>query len=308
MRTTRIVATLALAGLLLLAAPAAFAQDPADAPIRVVVSIPPIKYFVETIAGDYADVYVLVKPGQGPHSYEPTPRDVAALKEAKVFFRAGMPFETVLIDKVRAVAPDLHVVDIAGAPDDSNAEDAPAAAAPAGRSHAGHAHAEHGHAEDAHVWLDPIEGKSIAHVVAHAMRDVDPEHYAHFCSRAHKLMEALDETDRQIRAQLAPYAGRSFLIYHPALGHFAERYGLVQLAIESEGKEPGPRGLAELIDRAKAEKIRTVFVEKQFPQTSARAVVDAIGAEMATIDPLSEDYVENLKAIGSALAAALARP
>ncbi len=79
--------------------------------LQVFVSIVPQKYFVERIAGDLAEVSVLVTPGKSPATYSPTPDQVRKLAQAHVYFRIGVSFENGFMHKIASIAPDTRVVD-----------------------------------------------------------------------------------------------------------------------------------------------------------------------------------------------------
>jgi zinc transport system substrate-binding protein len=134
-----------------------------------------------------------------------------------------------------------------------------------------------------------------------------PAHAEEFRANLAALSEALDAADGRIAAQLAPVKGAAVYVFHPAFGYFADRYGLVQKAIEVEGKEPTPRELAELVEQARKDKARTIFVQVQFPARGAARIAEAIGADVAELDPTAYDYLANLERMAALLREKLAR-
>jgi zinc transport system substrate-binding protein len=118
--------------------------------------------------------------------------------------------------------------------------------------------------------------------------------------------EDLDRLDARLRESLAPLKGRDFFVYHPAFGYFADAYGLRQIPVEIEGKEPTARQLARLIDRARAEGVRVIFVQPQFSAKSAQAIATAIGGSVIPLDDLAKDYLANLAAMAEKVRGALA--
>jgi zinc transport system substrate-binding protein len=295
--------------------------------IRAVVGIPPIAFFVERIGGPQVAVDVLVAPGQSPHAYEPTPRQAAALAEADVYFACGMPFESRLLDRIRGSFTRLRIVDTCEGItlrtlSDAEHEHQGERGADGGQSRdgdglhtsggsesydgAGSYHHEHTAGEpDPHVWLNPQFAIIIARNVAAGLGAASPAQVGGFEHNAAALIAELSELDGKIAGQLAPLRGRTIYVYHPAYGYFADRYGLRQRAVEAEGKEPGARELASLIERARAEGVRVIFVQPQFPTLGARHVADAIGGAVVPLDDLSRDYVSNLKRIADELERAL---
>ncbi|MBM4117817.1 ABC transporter substrate-binding protein, partial [bacterium] len=230
MNARRWLAHLALLGL---AAPAA------AAPLRVVVSILPQRAFVEAVAGPHARVEVLVGPGRNMHTYEPTPKQMAALAEADLVLPIGVPFEHAWLPRLAAANPKLRVVDLLEA---AGVERLPMI----GRAHAGHE--THGEGElDPHVWTDPGLVARLLPPLAAALAEADPAHAADYTAGAERYAGELAALDGELRSLFAGLAGRRFLVFHPSWGYLAAAYGLVQVAIEHEGKEPGARALAGLI-------------------------------------------------------------
>jgi zinc transport system substrate-binding protein len=262
-------------------------------PLKAFVTLLPQAYFVERIGGPYANVHVLVGPGQSPHTFDPTPQQMARLAGARIFFAAGLPFERQLLAKAKAVNPNLQVIDTRqGIP---LRWMTPAEAA-ADAEEPGEGHAARGHAgePDPHFWLNPRYAKTMAATIEKALAAADPAHAEAFRKNLAALHEDLGQLDARLRGALAPLAGRGFFVYHPAFGYFADAYGLRQIPVEIEGKEPSARRLAQLVARAKAEGVRVIFVQPQFSAKSAEAVAQAIGGSVIPMDDLAKDYLANM--------------
>ena len=271
------------------------------APLRVVVSLLPQRAIVEAVGGGFVTVEVLVGPGRNVHTYEPTPRQMAALAEADLILPIGVPFERAWLPRLKAAHPQLPVLDLL------------AAAGIAPLPLLGHAPAESGAEEpagelDPHIWTDPLLVARLLPPLVAALAAADSMHAADYQAGAARFAAELAALDAEIRGLLAGLEGRRFLVFHPSWGYFAAAYGLVQVAIEHEGKEPGARSLAGIIARAKTEGIRVVFVQQQTATASAQAVAEAVGGRVIALDPLAPDYVENLRRsarlIGEALRSA----
>lgn len=277
----------ALALLALLVAPAWLHADTASLPI--LVSIAPQQFLVEQVAGDRARIDVLVAPGHGPATYEPTPQQMRRVREARAWFRIGVAFEAVWHDRLVAAGPSMRVVDMAAGIARRQADRVEGARA--------------GGLPDPHVWTSPRLARRMAGTVRDALVELDPAHAAHYRANHDRLATELDALDARLREMLAPVRGRSFLVFHPSWGYFADEYGLTQLPIESAGKDPGPRTLTRVIAEAKRRGIRVVFVQEQFSRAMAEQVAREIDGKVVAVDPLSADYVANLLAVGGALAA-----
>jgi zinc transport system substrate-binding protein len=288
------------------AAPPGAAGAPAAKPLQAFVTLLPQAYFVERIGGPHVDVHVLVGPGQSPHTFDPTPQQMARLSDARLFFAAGLPFERQLLAKAKAVNPNLQVIDTREGIPLRWMTPAEAEAEEQGESPKGAA--AHGHAgePDPHFWLNPRFAKTLAATIEKALAAADPAHADVFKRNFAALEEDLDKLDARLREALAPLKGRGFLVYHPAFGYFADAYGLRQIPVEIEGKEPAARQLAGLVARAKAEGVRVIFVQPQFSAKSAEAVAQAIGGSVIAMDDLAKDYLANMTDMAEKIRRALA--
>lgn len=277
-------------------------------PVRVCVSILPQKTFVEQIGGDRVAVDVMVAPGASPHTYEPRPRQMAALAGTRVYFAVGVPFEQAWLPRIAAANPDLRVVHTEAGIDkiameahsDHGEEHPGAGAAPA----AAEAHHRH-QGLDPHVWLAPplvvIQGRAIRD----ALVALDPAYRAHFEARFDAFRQRLENLDADLRRLFGARPGAQFLVFHPSWGYFARAYGLTQVPIEIEGKEPKPAQLQQLIAQAREKGIRVVFVQPQFSRRSASMVAREIGGRVVPADPLAEDWEGSLRAAAAAFEEAL---
>jgi zinc transport system substrate-binding protein len=244
----------------------------------------------------------MVGPGQSPATYDPTPRQMARLSGAELYFRVGVPFENIWMARIADINRRMRLIDLRdGIP-----------LRPIGDHH----HGDHGHADetghraaalDPHIWTSPPLAKIMAEHIRDALADFDPAHVEDYRRRYAAFADDLDRLDRELKERLAGLEHRRFLVFHPSWGYFAEAYGLEQIAIESAGKAPGPRALADIIDLARARHIRVIFVQQQFSQATAATVARAIGARVATVDPLAEDYLANLRKVADAFLKALER-
>lgn len=271
-------------------------------PLSIFTSVLPSSYLVERIGGEAVRVSTLVEPGQSPETYEPTPRQMALLSGSQLYFRIGVPFEHVWMKKIVSMNPKIKVVDLRQGITLREIE--------------GHHHSEEGkdacldadheeHGKDPHLWLSLRNATIMAETIAEALEQWAPERKEQFRKNLSELNAELKQADDDVRRLLAPHQGRRFMVFHPAWGYFADDYGLEQVPIEIEGKSPNARALARLIDRAKAETIRVIFVQKQFSTVSAEAVAKAIGGKVVAMDPLSPDYVNNFRSIAETLAEGL---
>ncbi len=321
MRTVLAAIGLAMLAACLSAANATATQQhsvavPPGAKLKVFVSILPEAYFVERVGGRHVEVSTLVGPGQSPHTFEPTPREIARLADARLFFRIGWPFEARLLEKAAAVNPALKVIDLREGialrwmtADEENAEHSASFSRDSQRS-ASHAPAgpERVQTEDEadpHSWLNPRNASIMAATIARALEAADPAHAADYQANLRTFQADLAALDARLAATLAPLKGRQLFVYHPAFGYFADAYGLKQVPVEVEGKEPTARQLAALVDRARAAGARVIFVQPQFSPRNAEAVAKAIGGAVVPFDDLAKDYIANLSDMADKVRTAL---
>jgi zinc transport system substrate-binding protein len=270
-------------------------EPPSAGTPRVFVSILPQADFVERLAGGRVRVEVLVRPGQTPETYSPTPRQMARLAEARVFFTAGVPFEEALIPRIRASMKNLTVVDTLEGLRLREME-----------GEHEHAAGDHHHGDkDPHVWLDPLLVRRQAETIRDALIALDPAGAGEYRANCAKLQEDLETLHAELTAALAPLRGREILVFHPAYGYFCAAYGLKQTAVEVEGKAPGARQLAAIIERARAGGVKAIFVQPQFSQKTAATVASGIGASLVTMDPLARDYFANMRQMARRVGEAL---
>ncbi|MEZ4600668.1 MAG: zinc ABC transporter substrate-binding protein [Syntrophotaleaceae bacterium] len=267
---------------------------PSTQPIKTFVSVLPQKYLVERVGGEHVEVSAMVGPGRSPHTYEPTPRQMSELSRTRVFFQIGVPFEQVWIKRITALNPALELVDLRKG----------IRLLPSPAHHHDHHHG-HGEELDPHIWTDPMLAKIMAGQILETLSRLQPQRKADFTANYQALVADLAELDRYIRDRLDGVKQRRFLVFHPSWGYFAAAYDLEQIAIETEGKEPGPRALARIIDLARKNNIRTIFIQPQFSRTTAETVARAIDGKVEAIDPLSEDYLDNLRKAADAFVLSL---
>jgi len=161
---------------------------------------------------------------------------------------------------------------------------------------------------DPHVWLTPTNMAIMASNTVDALVAFDPAGKEIYAARLTSLRAQLAQLDAELRTLLTPVHGGVLFTYHPSWGYFTDAYGLRQVAIESEGRAPAARQLAALIDLAKQEKVRRVFTEPPYDPKPSQTLARQIGAEVATIDPLAEEWDANLRAIAAQVRAALTPP
>jgi zinc transport system substrate-binding protein len=263
----------------------------AESGLNVIASILPQKYFIQKIGGDRVNVSVMVLPGANPATYEPKPRQMVNLSKAKIYFAIGVPFENNWLPKFSRTNPGMMVVAT-----QSGIKKLP-------MKTGGHHHDEiqNGHekpvtgTKDPHIWLSPplvmVQAKNILDGLVRA----DPKGQNKYEANYTAFLRELKDLDEEIRKDLQTTGpNHRFVVYHPSWGYFAHAYGLEQIPIELEGKQPSPRKLLELVQEARKDGIKVIFVQPQFSEKSAETIAHAIGGKVVVADPLAEDWKNNL--------------
>lgn len=255
-------------------------------PVRVAVSILPQKYFVQRIGGTDMAVQVMIPPGYSPATYAPTPGQIRKLADVDLYFKTGhLPFENFWMEKIKSAAPDMKIIDTSEGIQHIG-----------GHHHHEHKNGEHHASLDPHTWLSPSAVKIQCQNIRNAlMETVPPEKKQDILVNCQRFVSEIDRLDTELRAIFEPYRHQTLLVFHPAWGYFARDYNLSQMAIESEGKEPTPKRLIELIKEGRIRKNPVIFIQRQFDRHSAQAIADEIKGEVVVLDPLAEDWLKNMR-------------
>ena len=261
---------------------------PNDKPM-LTVTLEPLRYFTEAIAGEHYEVVSMVPKGSSPESYDPTPQQLVALSRSQAYLRIGyIGFEQAWMKKLEANAPDMKVFDTSRGVDLIRGE--------------GHWHGDHFHegGVEPHIWNSTRNAIIIAENICAALCELDVAHQEEYMNRLDSLKGTIAQTDEKVRT-LLENADSTFLIYHPALSYFARDYGLKQISIEEGGKEPSPAQLKALIETCRKDKAHIIFVQQEFDQQNARLIADELGVDVVSINPLSYDWEEEMVRVAEAL-------
>ncbi len=254
------------------------AKPEADPRPLVAVSVLPQQHLVERIAGDHVRTALMIPVGANPTSYSPTLTNLQDLSEADLYVKVGhphFPFEKSWLEHLLEERENLLVVDCS--------------------ENVTHP------AMDPHIWLTPQKAGSMALIIKKGLATVLPEEREDFEQNFSALLGELEALNQEIEGHLANRQSDTFFVLHPAWGHFAQAYGLKQVAIEKDHKAPDPRSLALIIDHARREGARSILVQPQFNPAPAQTVADAIGAEVVVIDPLAYDWPESLRQLSRSI-------
>lgn len=251
---------------------------------HVLVTIAPQKFLIEKIAGDFVSVQVVVPAGASSHTYEPTMKQMLHAKEAKIWFCIGENFETYFL---KNLGKDLVIAHAVDAIDPLRGSCCSCAC----------------HDYDLHFWLAPTQLMLHAKQIEKELSKLCPEKATLFAENTKVLLEELSALDGEIKTLLEPKKDKVICVSHSSFGYFCRDYGLKELVIEFEGKEPSARHLAHLLDSAKEANVKHLYLQIQHNVRGARKVAQDLGAESIFLDPYEEDVISNLRKIAKAFSA-----
>lgn len=260
------------------------------------VTIEPQRYFAEKIAGDLFQINCVTPAGQSPETYDPTPQQMVQISQSQAYFRIGeIGFEQAWMKNLQSQNPDMVVFDLSeGMELIKNEEEA---------HEEGEAHPHHHHGSvDPHIWTSISGARVIAQNTYQAFIKLDPENQEVYRAGYQRMIEEIDSTEAEMKQLLQPLAGTAFIIYHPALTYFAREFGLKQLCIELDGKEPSPAQLKQLLETATQSGAKVVFVQQEFDQKNAELIAKETGCRLVTINPLSYNWQDEMIRLATILA------
>jgi zinc transport system substrate-binding protein len=261
---------------------------------QVLVSIEPQQFFVEKIAGNAVSVNVLVPPGGNPHAFEPTPKQMLNAGRSDIWFRIGESFETRASDVLKSHNPNMMIVD--------TREGIQLISLSGHTCCHHHSHACRHDDQDTHIWLSPRLAKIQVKTIAKALSNRYPECHEKFEKNLNRFLAELDELDNDLAFLFSKSETKAILVSHPAFGYLCKDYGLTQLSIEFEGKDPSPQQLTQLFQTVKNLNIKRVFTQEQYQNKGALLMAKELRAEVFSVDPYSRDYLNNLKKIAKLFA------
>lgn len=282
------------------------ACDGKQANERIVsVTIEPQRYFAEKIAGDKFTINCVVPAGQSPETYDPTPQQMVRVGKSQAYLRIGsIGFEQAWMDNIRENNPGLRIFDLSeGISLLKNPEEEDNHHHEGEHHHGdeGHHHHHHG-GVDPHTWSSISGAKVIAKNTLDAFVALDPENKAYYEANYDLLRQEIEETEKTVSGLLKPLSNKTFIIYHPALTYLADEYGLTQLCIEMDGKEPSPAQLKELVETSRKHNAQVVFIQKEFDQKNAELIAKETGCRLIPINPLDYDWNKEMIHIAKSLA------
>ena len=255
--------------------------------LQITTTIAPATQVISEIADTLLTVTTLLPQGNSPENYEPTPQDIQALATSTAYFYMGdLGFERSWVERIHTMQPDLQLVRL-----DQELTD---------RAHH-HKHPQTSTLHDPHYWTSVRGLQAMAHTIYTALSCIDTLHRESYRTGYSRFSERLSRIGKEIQAQLTTLPSRAFVIYHPSLTEFAEEFGLHQLVIEQDGKEPTPQQIQTLIEEARRQDVRVVFIQQEFDSKLIQSIASELGARTVLINPLDGNWEAQLRGIAHAL-------
>lgn len=236
----------------------------------ITVTFPPLKAWVEEVAGSGHEIHVLMGAGTDPHHFQLKPKDMVEVSKSEVFLSFGTPDEVQIEKKLSSVmrgATKIHV-------------------------------SPPGEVEDSHYW----HRAGVMKECVSALAALQPWSDQPVEAKVEALVKKLDQTDREIREKLAPYQGRRFYVMHPAYG-FIEDYGLEQVAIEAGHQAVSPASLVKVLKQMKADGAGMMLMRRGHHPGLRKKIREMGGIRIVDVELLSENYTGLLHEIADAIVA-----
>jgi len=257
----------------------------------VFASILPLQYFADQITGNLYHSEVMVPPGVGPETYNPTPRQMGEMAKAGAYFANGfLGFEEAYVEKFQSTNPNLLFINTSAGVELIHSSE--------------HHHGDPAHEKgvDPHTWSSPEGARIIARNIFDGMVRIDPANKDLFQANLDRLLTRIDSVDHAVATILTGIPSRTFMVFHPALGYFAQEYHLEQLSIEFEGKVPTPRHVQNIVLEAKSKNISSILIQREFDVENAEIIANETGSKVIQIDPLAYDWPKEMISLAHKMA------
>lgn len=256
----------------------------AHALVKVGVSVVPQAEIVKSIGGNRVEVRAILDQGDSCGTFEVRPSQLAWLANADILFRIGLTWEENLLPRIVEAVPSLAVIDLREGLELHRVQ---------------YQDGDHLLSQwDPHTWLNPVLVNKMARKIAIQLTEMDPAGREYFEQRYDEFSQKLDQLDQTLESWMKPFADSIFFVYHPAFGYFAERYGLNQVAIQAQNKEPSPRQMRQILQFARENEVAVIFVQPQESRQHAEIIARSIGLKIVDLDPMAPDWFDNMQSMG----------
>ncbi len=247
---------------------------------QIVSSIFPVYEIVREIAGEQADVHLMVGLGEDAHHYEPSAKSITVVNEADAFIYSCDEMEFWASDMLTVVENDDLAVFQLGEGLDLELEE--------NHTEEDHAEEDHGHDHgdiDPHYWLNPLAIHKQIPELIDLLSELDPTGEEIYQANGEKLMQTLERLDKDYESSFLGASNRSFIVQHKAFGHLAKRYNLEQLSVGglSTEVEPNPKDLIEIIQFVNENQTEVIFYQSGNTSAVAETIARETDAEISIL-------------------------
>ena len=262
---------------------------------KVVVSIPPYISIIKSIAGDTVSVESVVPKNFDPHTMEITPLQRKLIQKANLFIGIGETYEAKLLSTLINENKELSVLQLNEhlpllTPMQEKNMDSME------HNHGDHTH--HHHSHDLHFWLSPSLLPLQISLISESLSKLNPNLSETYTQNSKNLIDEVNQLHKILSTELKPYYGKALLVPHAALGYFCHDYGLIQIAVEFEGKSPLPNDLNQILNITKSSDVLCGLIFPQFNNKGLKIIANALSIRTIQFNPLSENLIENIRQLG----------
>lgn len=278
-------------------------EDARGDSLHVVTTIMPLSEFVLRIGGDHVSCRVMLPPGSSPHTFEMTPGQMQVIADADLYVMvgSGLEFENQWMGRLLEINPDIRVINasesldfITRDSDDKTDHDHQQTGEP-------FMHTGSGTGQDPHVWLSLRNAAEMVQVIFSGLADLDPGNASFYEENQERYIGELQSLDELFVKRIHSDSITTLMVTHPSFGYFCRDYGIRQIAIEQDGKEPTPSVLKDLIQTARIRNISYIIAEPQYSVAGAGAIAEETGVTIVFVDPLPKEYLLTMKRFADVL-------
>ena len=248
--------------------------------LNIFVTVIPQIGIVKQIGGQFVDVKALVTTGSCPETFSPSPKQIRELSDADMFISLGLPFEAAWLKKVSGARSDIKMMVMSSGIEFRKLEDI---------------HLQQEGDKDPHIWMSLRNTSIMAQNTAKILSRLMPQNSDYFYQNLRAYENKIIIEDNKLKELFKNKKDKNIYVFHPVFGYFADDYGLKQIPIEMEGKEPSAKQLVELMSLFKKNNVKLIFIEPEFSSKSAEAVVKEINAKTVPVSIFNENIFETME-------------
>lgn len=255
--------------------------------LTIITTFYPMYEFTRQVAGDLANITMMVPAGTDTHHFEPSAKNLVALNKADLFIYNSPEMETWVPDVLKAVESSQSLIVVEAAENITLLE-----------SSEDHEEEGHTHEEDPHVWLDPVLAQYEVETIKKALQKADPENAEIYEENAATFIAECEQLHTEFQEAFSGAKNRMFVTQHAAFGYLAARYNLTQLSIAglSAENEPSPAQLAKLHQMIQKYEIPVIYQNSDASSSIADTLSTETGVPVEflySLESVTSEEIEN---------------